>query len=243
MTTSCFLDGRYIAAALASVDEFEPEPITIDVVFDAHGEPLVESIRSDFFQLQPGVNIVRVVVRSTYMRHSALLWINTDDATATYTDCVGRERMHAGTASVGERMHAGTAKVHAAVDRLLSQYVAVFGYTLVVDRISVPPVSGGKDCAQTGFCNAYVIKQVWDWQDGSVFDPTSFDVRDFAGRIERDFADQIDATKPVEVEYFIGAGLGLGLIGGLALGGLVASSARPAYGGYYPAPYGYYPAY
>lgn len=251
----CFLDGRYIAPALASVPEFIPEPITIDIVFDAKGELIVQSIRSDFFQLQPGMNIVRVVVRSSYMRHSALLWINTDEQTAVYTDCVGAER--------GRYVDDSdlAAKVHPVVDDLLKQYTSVFGYALVVDRIRVPKLPVLEECEQAGFCNAYVIKQVWDWQDGVEFDPTSFDVIALARNIERDFADDIDLSKPVEVEYYHGgrgwggrggwgrggrgwgggAGLGLGLLGGLAIGGLAASAARPAYYPYYPTPYYPYP--
>lgn len=253
--TQCFLDGRYIVPALADVPEFIPEPIILDIVFDSKGEMVAQSIRSDFFQLQPGVNIVRVVVRSSYMRHSALLWLNTVDETATYTDTVGKER------------DLTADKVHPIVDELLRQYTSVFGYTLIADRIGVPDIVDDT-CDQVGFCNAYVIKQVWDWKDGVTFDPASFDVRALARDIEYDFADEIDLTKPVEVEYFHGGGggragggyrgggggyrggggtgaaLGVGLLGGLAIGGLAASAAQPAYypQPYYPQPYpyGYY---
>lgn len=232
----CYLDGRYIAPALADVPEFLPEPIIVDIVFNAKEEVIAQSIRSDFLELQSGTNIIRVVVRSSYMRHSALLWIDTQDETATYTDTVGKERDHIGQ------------KVHPLVDELLRQYTSVFGYTLVIDRIEVPDILDNT-CDQVGFCNAYVIKQVWDWQDGVAFDPTSFNVRDLARDIERDFVEEIDLTKPAEVEYYHGgyrggwggAGLGVGLLGGLAIGGLATSAAQPAY--YYPQPYPYYSPY
>ena len=265
-TKSCYLDGRYISLVLRDVPEFIPEPIIVEIPFDVDGKMLAAHVRSGFFSLHDGMNIVRVIVRSTYMAHSALLWIDTTRKIATYTDTVSSAR------------DTEADKVHPVVDELLRTFVSTFTkYSLVVERIPVPD-SNQTDCDVYGFCNAYVIKQVQDYTNDVVFDPYSFDVLEFAGDIEREYFDLLDPLDAPDVEYAPGrggggyrggggrgggyrggggwgrggwgrggwgggygwGGAGLGLLGGVALGtALGAAAAQPYYApGYYAPVYG-----
>ena len=223
-TSSCYLDGRYVNVALADVDEFIPQPIVAEIVFDVNGKLLSEVISSEPIELNEGMNIARVVVRSTYMLHSALLWIDTSRSVAWLTDTV-RDGNNAHDAAAKSTAYSHMEKARTALYRMMEQYVAALvGYTFTVERIIVPDTKQ-TGCKQHGYCNSYVIKQVLDYVAGKEFD-SNVDILQFTAMIEDTYGDKLDATQPPEVEYFfgVGAGLGLGLIGGVALGAALASS-------------------
>ena len=218
-TSSCYLDGRYVNVVLADVEEFIPQPVVAEIVFDVNGKLLSEIISSEPIELNEGMNIARVVVRSTYMLHSALLWIDTSRSVAWLTD------------TVKDVSNAQAEKARTALYRMMEQYVAMLvGYTFTVERIIVPDTKQ-TGCKQHGYCNAYVIKQVLDYAAVKEFD-SNVDILQFTTMIEDMYSDKLDATQPPEVEYFfgVGTGLGLGLIGGVALGAALASGQRR--GGY-----------
>lgn len=246
--SDCFLDGRYIALALRDVPEFIPVPVVIQLVLDKQGQLLSSSISSDFIQLREGLNVLRVVIRSSYMLHSALLWVDTELREAVYRD------------TIGEESNEVVDKIRKEVDELLRTYISTFtGYPLTIHRVVVPDVHLEGKCGQYGYCNAYVIKQVLDYKAGKIF--SSVGILEFANQIKEKYRSQLDPRLPVEVEYFhsagggrggggwgrrgggwgggagLGAGLGLGLLGGMAIGSLAAAPGYAAYPYPYPPPY------
>src|SRR5579871_6578416 len=88
-TKSCYLDGRYIPLALAGVEEFIPVPIVVQFALDKKSHLLSGGVSSDFFWPHENkLSIVRVVIRSPTMMHSALAWIDPVNKEITYTDTV-----------------------------------------------------------------------------------------------------------------------------------------------------------
>ena len=241
-TKSCYLDGRYIAVVLQDVREFHKEPITISAQFDKNFELVSANIRAAV-TLHDGMNIIRVVIVTPMMSHSALLWIDKREGTITFSDV---------------RTHGADKEYREAVDKvvkeLLRDLFKHLKYTFSMDVAYVPEPTKLTGCAKFGYCNAYVIKQVLDYLDNKNFDPS--DIRRFAATVEREYGHLLDSRTAPEEEYYIGGlGLGLGLLGGVAIGSAIASSSRPRYvyaqpqsgygygGGGYPA-YSYgYPAY
>ena len=221
-TKSCYLDGRYIPLVLGEVAEFIKIPLVVSIVYAKENgtqpsQILHERIESDFFELRKGMNIMRIVVQSTYMLHSALLWLDTVNNTLIITDVLYNEN---------------DARVNAIKDlteKLVRQYFEPFGdFEFSSFNVQVPHVEPESNCVKYGFCNAYVIKQVLDHVNDIPFNSNSVDILKYAAAIEMNYREELDPTTKPEVEYFIGLGLGLGvgLLGGLAIGGAVASTNR-----------------
>jgi hypothetical protein len=91
---SCFLNGRYINIVLEGVNGFNTTPINIEISLNKRGDVLNESINSNFIRLKEGINIIRVKIKSTYLSHSALLWIDMHNMEAIYTDVVSNNASH-----------------------------------------------------------------------------------------------------------------------------------------------------
>jgi hypothetical protein len=215
-TKSCFLDGRYVNLALAHVSEFEPNPIKIVIDGDNY------SLSSDFIRENEGVTIIRVITNS----HSSLLWLDSEERTATHTTT--------------------TTEHNSKVNDLLKMYVETFrDYKFFSKTIKVKtPKDLNPECNKSGFCNAYVIKQVLDYYDGKKFDTSlrSVDILRFATAIEANFHDQLDPNTLPEVEYYDDYYMSDGYDDfgmGLPIGGAFS----PSYNyGTYPT-YSYAPAY
>jgi hypothetical protein len=192
---SCFLDGRYISVVLRDVPEFIPIPITVSISLDKDGNVVSGTVKSDMIHLREGLNAIRVVVHSPLMLHSALLWIDTHKEMAIYKDTIGEE-------TDDEMIEI----LRASVTQLLELYIKTYThYSFSSVSVMVPDVQPG-DCENYGYCNAYVIKQVLDYKEGKMFDPSN--IQEFAGQIERDYHSQLDPNLPVEVEYYHGRGGG-----------------------------------
>lgn len=234
-TQSCFLDGRYINIVLKGVNGFISTPINISIALDKNGDVLAKSIQSNFFPLRDGINIIRVRIKTTHMSHSALLWIDMSSKEALYTDVVSDTKLPD---------HINV--THNVIDELIKTYLNQLGiFDVSVSREKVPNINQASSCERYGYCNAFVIKQVYDYVNNTSFDPLN--ILRFAAAIEHNFSSLLDDNTPVEEEYFIGLGLGLGLLGGVALGSALARPRTvyqpyPVYQPYqgYPAYPGYY---
>ena len=215
-TKSCYLDGRYVNIVLEDIEQFVPEPIHIKLVFNKHKHIIKEEITSGFIKLRKGMNIIRVVINTTYTAHSALLWLNTIPMTAEYTDVKAE----------------GSDHIHSRIPKLLEDYVNTFGdFTFSTAEYAVPLITNKLSCEKQGYCNAYVIAEALSWHTGEDLNiETDMDVLKFVGAIETLYGKYLNDEDPPEVEYFgVGLGLGLGLLGGVAIGSAVASSNRRRY--------------
>lgn len=248
-TTSCYLDGRYIALVLKDVSEFNPSPIHVHIKIESDLQVTSSNIYGSLISLDEGMNIFRLVIVTPEVSHSALLWIDTRDKTMIFTD-VRDERDN--TPQLVKRDNI--------LRELLQSFFSDLDFEYSTD-IAYLDMKMKQGCTQSGYCNAYVIKQVLDYKAEKDFDPS--DIERFAAAIEKKYKHLLDPNSGPEVEYrngrggyhggdrgyrggyyggYGGAGLGLGvgLLGGVALGAALA----PPYPVYYPQPYPYpYPYY
>jgi hypothetical protein len=207
-TKSCYLDGRYVDLVLKDVEEFSRHPIKIKIIQDKDGKVIENVIKSKMIEIKEGMNIIRVIIKSTYTIHSALLWLNTDNMVAIFTNIVhSKEQI--------------IENLKQTVYRLIEEYINVFGnWDFDVDEIKTPKLNINDSCTASGFCNAYVIKQVLDYANNAVYDP-NVDILRFAAAIEANYSKFLNPNEEPEVEYFFGLGLGIGLLGGFAIGGAI----------------------
>ena len=207
-TKSCYLDGRYVNLVLKDVEEFCRRPIKIKIIHDKNGNIIKNVIKSKMIEIKKGMNIIRVIIKSTYTIHSALLWLDTDNMVAIFTNIV-----HSKEPVIKS--------LKQTVYNLIEEYINVFGdWDFDVNEIETPKLNINDSCTASGFCNAYVIKQVLDYADDIVFDP-NVDILRFAAAIEANYSKFLNPNEEPEIEYFFGLGLGLGLLGGFALGSVV----------------------
>lgn len=206
-TRSCYLDGRYVYLVLKEYKNFCSEHINIHLAYDKHNKLVEEKIwSSDFIRLKPGMNIIRVVIKTSYKSHAALLWLDTEHNTAFYTD-----------------IKLEGDKDEELIPNMIKKYINIFGtYRFSSTEYVVPHVPLYKQCDLQGYCNAYIIKEVVDWHSDKDFD-TNVDILRFAGAVEELYGYLIDKHAPPDVEYHGGGlGLGLGLLGGIAIGSAIS---------------------
>jgi hypothetical protein len=214
-TKSCYLDGRYINIVLKEIEEFAPQVIKVKVIYDKDGELRLAAIKSKFIHILDGMNIIRVVINSNFMSHSALLWLDTDKKTAIFSDVIAEE----------EDDDKETRKV---VEKLIEKYVKdFFPFKFQINKIVVPYVDQ-PGCFKYGFCNAYVLKQVYDYAVRQQFD--SSNIKNFAGAIEDIYGSQLDPYGEPEIEYRSGRGYRGRSVGRRFSGGPIRRTGR----GYYP---------
>ena len=230
-TKSCFLDGRYIPLVLAEVTEFHKDSIHIFIDLDEDNLVLSSSISGEL-QPREGMNIIRIIITADGIPHSALVWIDTRSKTITFTDVRS-------SGDIPKRV----SELDRIIDKLLKQFFSNYKYSrdiAYVDMVSI-------HCEKFGFCNAYVTKQVVDYVLDRPFDPSN--IGKFVAAIESEYSHLLDPNTEPEVEYWGGLGLGLGLLGGVAIGSAIAAPryqqpvyyAQPTYA--YPVygyPQGYY---
>ena len=236
---SCFLDGRYFNLVLRPLYKgIITSPLIIKI--KQHDCELHAKIKCkiDLTQLKGDcLKIVRVIIHAEQIRHSALLFFNPSTRECWFWNPVMNE-------------------THSVIDLIIIQkikeYLCLDKHMLNIKK-TVINESIDENCDESGYCNAYIIMYVLCWLRD--IELCLDNVKKFMYCIEKYYCRDLIGSPDIEYRYGrrgyggygrrgyggTGLGLGLGLLGGIALGSALAA---PAYG--YPA-YGYpaygYPAY
>lgn len=232
-TEKCYLDGRYFNLVLRDVapDVLHP-PMNVSI--NSNQDDLVANIDMDLTRLvmENADNIIRVVIKSRYMKHSTLLIVSPDKNECYMWDALTEETL----------ADPAFKKIHDLVGLAVKNYlkqcfdeniVFVYDYTVVPKE-----APDHCDAEFSGYCNAYIILKALSLILNIEFNPAN--ILRFAKAVELNYQEFLEGEPDIEY-YFGGAGLGLGLLGGLALG--AAFTPRPVYYQPYPAYYPAYPAY
>lgn len=229
-TPRCYLDGRYFNLVLRDVAPFVLHP-PMNVNINSNQDDLVANIDMNLTRLvmEDADNIIRVVIKSRYMRHSSLLIVSPDKNECYMWDALTEETL----------TDPAFKKIHELVGMAVKNYLKqcfdenmkfLYEYTVI-------PKEAPEHCEAefSGYCNAYVILKALSLILDREFNPSN--ILQFATAVESQYREFLEGEPDIEY-FFGGAGLGLGLLGGLALG--AAFTPRPTYYQPYPA---YYPAY
>lgn len=193
-TRSCYLDGRYIPLVLGEVNEFRKHSLRLEIELGRNFE-LIRSHAKGIIQISDGMNIIRVVIETPSMSHSALVWIDTRVKTITFTDVRDTEVLE-------PRLDMIMREADKAIDNLLVSFFSHLKYTYHRDiaYVDIARDEWSRNCGEFyGFCNAFIIKQVIDYLDNRDFDPG--DIRKLAGAIERRYSHLLNPYSKPEIEY------------------------------------------
>ena len=229
-TKKCYLDGRYFNLVLEDVaPQIIHPPMNVNI--NSNTDDLVANIDMELTRLvmHDVDNIIRVVIKSRFMRHSSLLIVSPDRGTCHMWDAVTE---HVANEPSFKKIHELVAN---AVKNYLKQCFDE-KMTFYYDYTIVPKIVPDHcDADYSGYCNAYVLMKALSMVLDVEMDFAN--VLRFVTAVESEYHCFLEGPPDIEY-YFGGVGLGLGLLGGLALG--AAITPRPAY---YPAYPAYYPAY
>jgi hypothetical protein len=234
-TQSCYLDGRYFNLVLGDIyPGTVTNPIHVHMTEDEKGELMgvFASMPTTVIDSSSPAVIRVIINRTNKMRHSALVIVDFEKKTLYYWNPkTHHDPMDNRVASI--------------ISDTLTMGRGSDTYKIEVDHSSVPEASSPSQCAISGYCNGFIIKRIYDQVMQQPFDPSH--IRRFCHAIEDSYSQRLVGEPDIEFDTNIApAAAGLAVLGGVALGGLLANTYdndddyyRRGYGYGYPLVYPY----
>ena len=218
-TTSCYLDGRYFNRVLRFYPGLISEPLNIYIFrrADGRGEYNVSMRDADLDNSFPG--LLRVIIHTPEGRHSNLLILDYQRGVAFRYEPYGSTYPHFNL-----------------VNELITEYLFRYGNFHVVAIEEPAHLRKNPVCENRGgLCMMYVIKFAYDYVNGRQYDQSN--ILRFASMVEQLYGPLPELGKDVEYGLFgndnpnQGRNAAIGLVGGAALGGIVAGPTGLLLGG------------
>lgn len=205
-TSECYLDGRYFNLVLAPLHKgVSLNPLMIDIEEDLDGNAsYIRMHMHDTVIRSDTSSIIRVIIRSASIRHSALLVINTADNNVWFWN--PKSNYHIKTGSDGLEKHI--------IHRIRGFLKVLGGMKFTEINYPIDEEYNSQCLSQgymSGYCNAYIIKFVIDWINNRTVDLT--DIRRFVSAIEHKYSSQLTGEPDIEFSTKSGTLIG-GLVGG-----------------------------
>lgn len=205
----CYMDGRIIKLALLEkgVNLLSKN---MYVTFNERGGDFNNiNVEMKYAMFKKGMNLLRVIIQSQYMRHSTMLFIDLNAKKIHYFNPLTLSQ-----AVRYKRLHA-IIKTH--IRKYLDQWLQGFEFNDVQERVEG---FNNPKCNKSGMCNAYVLKYALDCIDGMDFNGSNIEI--FANNMIEKYKEKLTEGKE-DIEFdFNPEGAAVGGLGGAAVGGLVA---------------------
>ena len=216
-TQSCYLDGRYFNKVVNRYPGLIREPLSITIRKDKKtGEiKYTEEMKStNINNKYPG--LLRVIINTPNSRHSNLVIIDYAEARIFRFDPYGKTSPYFD-------------QVNKIIEDYLDMYIDFNMYYIDNERYDHKNIN----CTRGGFCVGYVIKYAYDYLNGLDYDPS--DILKFSAAVENVYGPLSEEGKDIEYGFLGGSGSGrnvlIGVLGGIAIGGLVGGGRGAVVGG------------
>lgn len=220
MTSLCYLDGRVIARAArdAGCHFMYNHCMYVNIEETVEGNIKSYSVTMDTGGLLDSMNIIRVIIVSQYIRHSALVFLDLASKSAgkAIADLTSDNLAYWWNP---RQKNKRSDILNAGVKTLVREYLkTIRPIRLISLDGSVPVVA--YQCKVGGLCNAFVLKYILDWFNG--VDPNFDNIHEFAKSMTDRYRWILSTGEP-DLEYdFNPSGSLLGGLGGALIGGAVA---------------------
>lgn len=213
-TSKCYLDGRYFNKVFEKYPGLITSPLEINIYKDKNEKGMrykntmnVSKINNAY----PG--LLRVVIKTPESRHSNLVII----------DYKGQKIFRYEPEGINSPYFS---EINQIIENYLDMYIDFDMYVINEPAAIMSNPKCENRNIKSGFCSAYIIKYAYDYLNGLKYD--SSEILRFATAVESIYGPLNGGNE--DIEYGLGDGIntrnvGIGALGGAALGGLMTGGA------------------